>query len=110
MPTRSRAAVTRSRGDASPRKRADSLVSDGGPMDGMREQIAALGNIVTVLAHPDDETYVAGGLMAMVRELGGQVTCVVATDGDFAETAAERRAIGQQRVTELRALDLGCEG
>ena len=34
------------------------------------DRIAALGTIVTVWAHPDDETYVAGGLMAIARHLG----------------------------------------
>lgn len=70
------------------------------------ELIEALGNIVTVWAHPDDETYLTGGLMAMARQSGAQVTCVIATDGDFAESAADRRAAGRLRRKELhRALD-----
>lgn len=75
-------------------------------MKKQEELIEALGNIVTVWAHPDDETYLTGGLMAMARQSGAQVTCVVATDGDFAESAADRRAAGRLRVKELhRALD-----
>lgn len=70
-------------------------------------RIAELGTIVTVWAHPDDESYVAGGLMAMARHLGGTVTCVTATDGDLATTVAERRRVGAVRRHELgRALDL----
>lgn len=70
-------------------------------------QVAALGTIVTVWAHPDDEAYVAGGLMAIARHLGSDVTCVTATDGDFAPTFAERRRIAGLRRGELElALDL----
>ena len=75
-------------------------------MKRQEELIEALGNIVTVWAHPDDESYLTGGLMAMARQRGAQVTCVVATDGDFAESAADRRAAGRLRMKELhRALD-----
>lgn len=71
------------------------------------DQVAALGTIVTVWAHPDDETYVAGGLMAIARHLGNDVTCVTATDGDFASTDVERRRIAALRRGELDlALDL----
>jgi LmbE family N-acetylglucosaminyl deacetylase len=70
-------------------------------------RVAALGTIVTVWAHPDDETYVAGGLMAIARHLGSDVTCVTATDGDFASTDAERRRVAALRRVELDlALDL----
>lgn len=65
------------------------------------DRIAALGTIVTVWAHPDDETYVAGGLVAMARHLGSGVTCITATDGDFAKTAARRRLVAVQRRREL---------
>ena len=58
-------------------------------------------------AHPDDETYVAGGLMAVARHLGQPVTCVTATDGDFAPTEAERQRAADVRRAELDlALDL----
>jgi LmbE family N-acetylglucosaminyl deacetylase len=71
------------------------------------DRIAALGRIVTVWAHPDDETYVAGGLMAIAGHLGSHVTCVTATDGDFAVTDAERRRVATLRRGELDlALDL----
>jgi LmbE family N-acetylglucosaminyl deacetylase len=80
-------------------------------MDQWTDRIAALGNIVSVWAHPDDETYLAGGVMAMARALGAEVTCLVATDGDFAESPAERRSHARRRRSELhRALDvLGVE-
>ena len=37
---------------------------------GMEREVADLGTIVAVFAHPDDETYIAGGLMALARRSG----------------------------------------
>jgi len=77
------------------------------PLTGNLDRITDLGAIVTVWAHPDDETYVAGGLMAVASQLGQPVTCVTATDGDFAATEAERQRAAHVRRAELgRALDL----
>ena len=45
--------------------------------------IAALGTILGVWAHPDDEAYLSGGLMALARDAGSRVVCVTATRGDF---------------------------
>lgn len=56
---------------------------------------------MTVWAHPDDETYLAGGLMAIARANGQPVTCVVATRGDHAEDESARVRIGAQRTDEL---------
>jgi LmbE family N-acetylglucosaminyl deacetylase len=41
-----------------------------------------LGTILSVWAHPDDETYLAGGLMAAARDNGQRVVCVSATAGE----------------------------
>jgi LmbE family N-acetylglucosaminyl deacetylase len=71
--------------------------------DRYRPDIAALGRITTVWAHPDDESYLAGGLMAMARCLGQPVTCVTATPGDLAPTEAERAHLGCVRRAELTA-------
>jgi LmbE family N-acetylglucosaminyl deacetylase len=43
---------------------------------------AALGTVLGVWAHPDDEAYLSAGLMALVRAAGGHVTCVTATLGE----------------------------
>jgi LmbE family N-acetylglucosaminyl deacetylase len=43
---------------------------------------ASLGTILSVWAHPDDETYLAGGVMAAAREAGNRVVCVTATSGE----------------------------
>jgi LmbE family N-acetylglucosaminyl deacetylase len=46
------------------------------------EHAAGLGTLLGVWAHPDDETYLSAGLMALVRAAGGRVVCVTATRGE----------------------------
>jgi LmbE family N-acetylglucosaminyl deacetylase len=43
---------------------------------------ARLGTVLSVWAHPDDETYLAGGLMAACAAAGQRVVCVSATVGE----------------------------
>jgi LmbE family N-acetylglucosaminyl deacetylase len=43
---------------------------------------ADLGTILSVWAHPDDETYLAGGLMADAADRGNRVVCVSLTAGE----------------------------
>ena len=45
--------------------------------------IAALGTILSIWAHPDDETYLAAGVMAAARAAGQRVVCVSATAGEL---------------------------
>lgn len=42
----------------------------------------SLGTILAIWAHPDDETYLAGGLMAAARDEGQRVVCAAATAGE----------------------------
>lgn len=42
----------------------------------------SLGTILSIWAHPDDETYLAGGLMAAARANGQRVVCASASDGE----------------------------
>lgn len=80
-----------------------SVDPDGECMDQLQAHVASLGDIVTVWAHPDDESYLAGGLMATARAIGARVTCIVATDGDFAESPVDRLRLGRLRLSELGA-------
>lgn len=48
----------------------------------MTVDIAGLGTILSVWAHPDDETFLAGGVMAAARRRGQPVVCVSATSGE----------------------------
>jgi LmbE family N-acetylglucosaminyl deacetylase len=43
---------------------------------------ASLGTILSIWAHPDDETYLAGGIMATARRRGRRVVCASATAGE----------------------------
>jgi LmbE family N-acetylglucosaminyl deacetylase len=47
-----------------------------------RSDIAALGTILSVWAHPDDETFLAAGVMAAAADRGQRVVCVSATAGE----------------------------
>lgn len=44
---------------------------------------SGLGTILGVWAHPDDEAYLSGGLMALARDAGLRVVCVTATRGEL---------------------------
>ncbi len=46
------------------------------------DDIKALGTIVFVGAHPDDETFLAGGLLAAAVRNGQKVACISATRGE----------------------------
>lgn len=43
---------------------------------------AALGTVLSIWAHPDDETYLAGGLMAHAIATGSRVVCASASAGE----------------------------
>jgi LmbE family N-acetylglucosaminyl deacetylase len=48
--------------------------------------VAELGTILSVWAHPDDEAYLCGGLMASAVDAGSRVVCVTATSGELGVT------------------------
>ena len=66
----------------------------------------ATGGIVAVFAHPDDETFGVGGVMAHYAEKGVPVTMVCATRGEVGEISpgsdATPETLGQYREQELR--------
>jgi LmbE family N-acetylglucosaminyl deacetylase len=49
-----------------------------------------LGTILGVWAHPDDETYLCGGLMARAVRNGSRVVCVTATRGELGSPDEKR--------------------
>ena len=88
-----------------------------------------LGTILGVWAHPDDETYLCGGLMARAVRAGDRVVCITATRGELGSpdearwpsgaplaavrTAEMEAALGHLGVTEHLWLDYpdgGCPG
>jgi LmbE family N-acetylglucosaminyl deacetylase len=67
---------------------------------------AALGTVLGVWAHPDDETYLSAGVMALARRAGRRVVCVSATKGELGTEDPERWPPGRLaglRTHETRA-------
>ena len=48
----------------------------------LHRSAAELGTILSIWAHPDDETYLAAGIMAAARDNGQRVVCLSATAGE----------------------------
>ena len=67
--------------------------------------MAGLGTILAVFAHPDDETYLCGGLMAQARDGGDRVVCVTATRGELGSPDEERWPPGDP-LAEVRTAEL----
>lgn len=63
-----------------------------------------LGTILGIWAHPDDEAYLAAGLMARAVRKGSRVVCVTATRGEGGSMDHERwppEKMGEVRTGEL---------
>lgn len=61
------------------------MTTPSGPVTAPRElrsRVNELGSVLGVWAHPDDETYLSGGLMRCALENGQRVTCLTATSGE----------------------------
>ena len=71
------------------------LISDG----------ATLGTILSIWAHPDDESYCCAGLMAMALRAGHRVVCVTATRGELGSTDEQRWPPGAP-LAEVRTKEL----
>ncbi|MEA2487731.1 MAG: N-acetyl-D-myo-inositol-2-amino-2-deoxy-alpha-D-glucopyranoside deacetylase [Actinomycetota bacterium] len=75
----------------------------------------ALGSLLCVWAHPDDETYLSAGLMAAASRAGRQAVCVTATRGEAGSTDLERwpletlASVREQELKEALAI-LGTGG
>jgi LmbE family N-acetylglucosaminyl deacetylase len=70
------------------------------------DEAAGLGTILGVWAHPDDETYLSSGLMALARRAGNRVVCVTATRGEHGTDDAVRwppDRLARTRTHELAA-------
>ena len=70
------------------------------------EEAAALGTVLGVWAHPDDETYLSSGLMALARRAGRRVTCVTMTRGEHGTDDPDRwppERLARTRDHEIRA-------
>lgn len=66
--------------------------------------IRELGTILSIWAHPDDEAYLCGGVMAMAAAAKSRVVCVTATRGELGVTDATRWP--PQQLTAIREAEL----
>jgi LmbE family N-acetylglucosaminyl deacetylase len=68
------------------------------------EDIEQLGSVLTIWAHPDDEAYLVGGLMAAAAARSQRVGCVTMTAGELGTSAAhpDPDVLGALRRQELR--------
>ncbi len=65
--------------------------------------VADLGTVLGVWAHPDDEVYLSGGLMAAARQAGQRVVVVSATMGEHGTATPDRWP--PQRLARVRRLE-----
>ena len=72
---------------------------------GVALDVATLGRLVGIWAHPDDETYLNGGLMAAAAANGQPTWCITATAGEHGTDDPNRwppRRLSRRRRRELR--------
>lgn len=68
------------------------------------DDVRQLGTILGIWAHPDDESFMMAGLMAMARDNGQTVACVTATKGEKgAQDKTQWQHLGELRAAELEA-------
>jgi LmbE family N-acetylglucosaminyl deacetylase len=68
------------------------------------EDIKALGAVLFVAAHPDDETFTAAGILAAAARNGQRVGCVNATRGD--QGVQDEVRWPQAKLAEIRTQEL----
>jgi LmbE family N-acetylglucosaminyl deacetylase len=69
------------------------------------DDVPGLGTILNVWAHPDDEAYLAAGLMALSIRAGNRVACVTATRGELGTSDPETwppPRLARERTEELQ--------
>jgi len=66
--------------------------------------VRALGTIMSIWAHPDDEAYLCGGLMAAATDVGSRVVCVTATRGELGVTDPVRWP--PERLAGIREIEM----
>ncbi len=72
----------------------------------MSDTVGGLGTILGIWAHPDDELFNMGGIMAMAAQNGQKVICVTATRGEAGvqdESRWPAGDLGEIRTRELEA-------
>jgi LmbE family N-acetylglucosaminyl deacetylase len=71
-------------------------------METTPDTIPSLGTILGIWAHPDDETFLSGGLMAAAVDAGQRVVTLTATMGEAGAPPSENpAAVAARRTAEL---------
>lgn len=65
-------------------------------------------NVLAFFAHPDDETILAGGTLAMLAENGSRVHCLSATRGEGGELG-ETPLCSEDELGQVRESEMVCE-
>ncbi|HLU55146.1 MAG TPA: PIG-L family deacetylase [Pseudonocardia sp.] len=72
--------------------------------------ITDLGTVLGVWAHPDDEAYLSGGLMALATDAGSRVVCATATRGELGTPDPDgwppQRLAAERTVELARCLEI----
>jgi LmbE family N-acetylglucosaminyl deacetylase len=71
----------------------------------VNHDVGALGRVLGIWAHPDDETYLSGGVMAAASRNGQPTMCITATCGEHGTTDPTRwppARLARRRRRELR--------
>jgi len=71
----------------------------------IHDDIARLGTIVGIWAHPDDESWAAAGLMKAAVDNGQRVVCITATDGSAGQTTDPKR-LPQKQLANIRRKEI----
>jgi LmbE family N-acetylglucosaminyl deacetylase len=66
--------------------------------------VEQLGTILSVWAHPDDEAYLAAGIMAAATQAGQRVVCVTATKGEGGSPDPDRWS--PEQMADIREREL----
>jgi LmbE family N-acetylglucosaminyl deacetylase len=66
--------------------------------------VTGLGTLLGIWAHPDDEAYLSGGLMALASAMGSRVVCVTATRGE--QGTADPARWPPDRLAAVRTVEL----
>jgi LmbE family N-acetylglucosaminyl deacetylase len=65
--------------------------------------VTDLGAVLAVWAHPDDETYLTGGLFGALTDIGHRVACITATRGEAGGATGSAGRLARLRTEELDA-------
>ncbi len=79
------------------------------PAGAISRAFGPVGSALAVVAHPDDETFALGAVLADLAAAGARVSVLCFTHGEsttLGVRAGERRGTAMRRLAEVRALEL----